>query len=62
MVFWLNKFIEKVKSCPHEHESLRVETTKLHKKLMTHGAEILATRNKIYEVLDLSIIVHDLES
>ncbi|KAH7657724.1 hypothetical protein IHE45_17G040100 [Dioscorea alata] len=58
--FWVNKLIQKVKSsCPHEHESLRDETTKLHKNLIIHGADISITRDKIYEVLDMAKIAHD---
>ncbi|KAH7659770.1 hypothetical protein IHE45_16G052400 [Dioscorea alata] len=58
--FWVNKLIKKVKfSRPHEHESLREETTKLHKNLMTHGIDISITRDKIYEVLDMAKVAHD---
>ncbi|XP_039126974.1 uncharacterized protein LOC120263142 [Dioscorea cayenensis subsp. rotundata] len=58
--FWVNKLIEKVKSSrPHKQESLREETLKLHKNLMTHGANISITRDKIYEVIDMAKISHD---
>ncbi|KAH7690406.1 hypothetical protein IHE45_02G045000 [Dioscorea alata] len=64
LVSFLTKdLLQKVKlSQPHEHESLREETTKLHKTLMIHEVNISSIRDKIYEVLDLSKIVHDLES
>ncbi|KAH7655763.1 NAD(P)-binding domain-containing protein [Dioscorea alata] len=58
--FWVNKLIKKMKSSrPHEHESLKEETTKLHKNLMTHGIDISITRDKIYEVLDMAKVAHD---
>ncbi|KAH7670451.1 hypothetical protein IHE45_10G028300 [Dioscorea alata] len=58
--FWVNTLIKKVKSSrPHEHESLREETTKLHKNLMTHGIDISIIRDKIYEVLDMAKVAHD---
>ena len=61
--FWTNKLLLKVKSShPYEHESLRDETTKLHKTLMMHGFDISVIRDNIYEVHDLAKIVHDMES
>ncbi|XP_039131540.1 uncharacterized protein LOC120267924 [Dioscorea cayenensis subsp. rotundata] len=58
--FWVNKLIKKVKSsCPHEHESLRDETTKLYKNLKAHGANISVIRDKIYEALDIAKLAHD---
>lgn len=45
--FWIN-MLQMVKPLhPHKHESLKEETTKLHKILMMYGVVISVTRDKI---------------
>ena len=63
MTSWTERLLQKMKSShPHEYESLSEETAKLHKTLMMHGLDISITRDKIYEVLDLGKIVHNMEN
>ncbi|KAH7685711.1 Aminotransferase-like plant mobile domain-containing protein [Dioscorea alata] len=59
---WVNNFIDKVKSSqPHECEPLREEIIKLHKTMMLLGINIFATRDKVFEVLDIAKRVQDMK-
>lgn len=61
--FWTNRLLQKVKSSHTlKHQSLREETIKLHKTLMMHGINMSVTWYKIYEVIDIANIAHNIES